>query len=174
MNQWKDIRSALNNISQKDLTSLLGEMYKLNQQNQLFLETRFGKQTDKLEGYKNIIKKSICPDEPWKKDVSLSQGRRAIEDYKKALGETEELIDLMIYYCECGVLFTNTFGDIDEHFYSSVESMYESVLDILKKHNQFKSQFFSRIEKIVHDTDGIGWGFHDNLEANFELYKKTL
>lgn len=168
--QWKTIRSKLNQTSRGDLIGLVGELYKLNDQNQLFLETRFGDQQGGLEDYKLIIEASICPSEPWKRDVSLSTGRKAIRDYKKALGDAEGLIDLMIYYCECGILFTLQFGDIDERFYASIESMYQSALDLLKKHKKLEDLFFTRIEKIVKDTHGMGWGFHDTLKEIFETY----
>jgi len=100
---WKNIRAKIDKVSQRDLIGLVKELYALNEQNKLFLETRFGNQGKGLEEYKFIIEDSICPTEPWKKDVSLSTGRKAIRDYKKALGNPEGLIDLMIYYCECGV-----------------------------------------------------------------------
>lgn len=132
---WKNIRSKLDKISQGDLIGLVKELYALNEQNKLFLETRFGNQGRGLEEYKLIIEDSICPTKPWKRDVSFSTGRKAIRDYKKALGDPEGLIDLMIYYCECGVSFTIQFGDIDEHFYESIESMYQNALELLKKHN---------------------------------------
>lgn len=170
---WKLIRSRLNQTSQGDLISLVGEFYKLSAQNQVFLETRFGNQQDGLEEYKVIIKKNICPSEPWKKDVSLSTGRKAISDYKKALGNPEGLIELMLYYCECGVNFTNQFGDIDEGFYASIESMYQSAIDLLKKNKDLKDLFFTRIEKMVSNSSHIGWGFHDTLEDIFEAYQSN-
>ena len=169
--QWKEIRSKLSYTSQRDLIGLVGEMYKLNPQSQLFLENRFGNQNESFEEYKLIIEESICPSEPWKRDVSLSTGRKAIRDYKKAKGDSEGLIDLMIYYCECGVNFTLQFGDIDEDFYSSIESMYQSALDLLKKHKGMQKKFFTRIEKIVCDTRNLGWGFHDILSESFEAYQ---
>ena len=169
--QWKEIRSKLSHTSQRDLIGLIGEIYKLNPQSQLFLEARFGNQNESLEEYKLIIEESICPDEPWKRDVSLSTGRKAIRDYKKAIGNPDGLIDLMIYYCECGVNFTIQFGDIDEGFYSSIESMYQSALDLLKKNKGMQKKFFTRIEKIVYNTRNMGWGFHDILNESFESYQ---
>lgn len=168
---WKAIRAKLEKSSQRDLVGLIKEFYELNAQNKLFLDTRFSNQNAGLEKYKLIIEKNICPSEPWKKDVSLSTGRKAISDYKRALGDPEGLIELMIYYCECGVNFTLEFGDIDEGFYMSIESMYESALKLLQKHKEYKDAFFTRVEDIVHRTQGMGWGFHDTLEETFQEYR---
>lgn len=169
---WKAVRAKLEEVSQRDLIGLIKEFYQLKAQNKLFLDTRFGDRSEGLEEYKLIIEESICPSEPWKRNVSLSTGRKAISDYKKALGDSEGLIELMVYYCECGVDFTLEFGDIDERFYMSIESMYESALKLLKKHQQCKHQFFTRVEQIVHNTRHMGWGFHDTLAATFHEHCK--
>jgi len=171
---WKDVRSKLYEISKEDLISLVKELYQLNEQSQLFLETRFGNRKEGLEEYKLIIEESICPSEPWKRGVSLSTGRKAIRDYKKALGDPKGLIDLMVYYCECGVAFTNQFGDIDERFYASIESMYQDALELLKKHYRYRDKFSTRIQKIVDETRDIGWGFHDTLADTFQEYRKSF
>lgn len=168
--QWKTIRSRLGKVSQRDLIGLIKEFYELNAQNQLFLEARFSNQNAGLEKYKHIIEKSICPSEPWKKDVSLPTGRKAISDYKKAAGDPAGLLELMIYYCECRVNFTLEFGDIDERFYMSIKSMFANALKLLQKHPEYKDDFLSRIEEIIRRTQGMGWGFHDTLYETFYTY----
>ncbi len=171
---WKTVRSSLDKVSQRDLVGLIKEFYELSPQNKLFLDTRFSNPEAGLEKYKLIIEKNICPIEPWKKDVSLSTGRKAISDYKKARGEPEGLLELMIYYCECGVNFTLEFGDIDERFYGSIESMFENVFKFLKTNPQYIDQFLPRLKQIVNSTKGIGWGFHDFLADTFRKHCKDL
>jgi hypothetical protein len=55
-----------------------------------------------------------------------SVARKAVSDYKKVSASKFGLADVMLYYVEMGVQFTNAYGDIDEAFYNSMESMYES------------------------------------------------
>ncbi|MTI85656.1 MAG: hypothetical protein FH756_17605 [Firmicutes bacterium] len=59
--------------------------------------------------------------------------------------------------------FTNTYGDITDNFYYSVESVYASITDMLGKVKDGKliDEFQPRLKAIVDDTDEIGWGFHD-------------
>lgn len=76
----------------------------------------------------------------------------------------------MIYYCECGVNFTLEFGDIDEPFYSSIESMYATALKLLQKHLEYKDDFLERVEAIIRRTEGMGWGFHETLHETFYSY----
>ena len=41
----------------------------------------------------------------------------------------------MPYYIEQGVQYTLSYGDIDEPFYESIESVYEDSLDLIKENN---------------------------------------
>ena len=95
-------------------------------------------------------------------DARLSVARKAVMDFKKLNGLNIHLVDLAIYYVETGVKFTNMYGDINEPFYNSMESMFAQAMKWMKQLN-VESQFQQRAAKICHDTDNIGWGFHDGL-----------
>ena len=73
----------------------------------------------------------------------------------------------MLHYVEQGVEFTNTYGDIDERFYISMETMYEKVITICNEEEEFIHIFEERLREIVTAKDGIGWGFHDQLSGLF-------
>jgi len=47
--------------------------------------------------------------------------------------------------------------------------MFESTLKFIQIHN-LKKDFNSRCKKIVGDTNGIGWGFHDQLDYLYDYY----
>ena len=44
----------------------------------------------------------------------------------------------------------------------SMEGMYEKALESINKHG-FKETFQKRCKKIIENTSGMGWGFHDTL-----------
>ena len=76
----------------------------------------------------------------------------------------------MLFYVETGVKFTNDFGDINEGFYSSLESTYVAALKLMEKENLLE-RFADRASKGVSDTSEIGWGFHDYLcDVHFNFY----
>ena len=50
-----------------------------------------------------------------------------------------------------------------------MESMFESTLKFIQKQNLGKD-FKARCRKIVDDTDGIEWGFHDQLGYLYDFY----
>lgn len=78
----------------------------------------------------------------------------------------------MLYYVEQGVQYTLSYGDIDEPFYESIESVYEDSLDLIKQNNLY-DQFRSRCKKVMTDTNGMGWGFGDYIRELYEKYYKA-
>jgi hypothetical protein len=81
----------------------------------------------------------------------------------------DSLADLMLFYVEMGVQFTNTYGDINEPFYSSMETMYQRAAQLISA-NELRDRFEGRCLKIVTDTRNIGWGFHDELSDIYHEY----
>ena len=84
----------------------------------------------------------------------------------------EGTIDLMIYYVERGTEFTCAFGDMDENFYYSLESMFDNVMKEIDTHNLHKEEFIFRLQKIVENSNDIGWGYYDSLNGMFNKWKK--
>ena len=121
-----------------------------------------------LEKYKAIVKKEFFPARGFG-DARLSVARKAVMDYKKLSSSPEGLADLMLFYVEQGVAYTNEYGDITEAFYSSMESMYEKALQHLVKYH-LENQFEERCRAVVKNTSGIGWGFHDTLGGMYDEY----
>ena len=123
-----------------------------------------------LQKYKEIIEHEFFPvSERKDPPARLSVARKAITDYKKLTGSDVNIADIMVYYVETGVRFTNEYGDIDEAFYISMESMYEKALKFIVD-KKLTDIFNERLLAIVNDTDGIGWGFHDQLEYLYFHY----
>ena len=65
-------------------------------------------------------------------------------------------------YVENGTRFTREYGDIDERFYSSVESALDELAALLRGEARgMYLQFRDRLARVEQMSDGIGWGFHD-------------
>ena len=71
----------------------------------------------------------------------------------------------MLYYVECGVEFTNLYGDIDERFYYSLESMFADFVRLLNsmENDSFYRRQSKRIRAVFECTRNIGWGFSDEM-----------
>jgi hypothetical protein len=135
----------------------------------LALQMGHGFSDDLVEKHRAIIQREFFPARGFGR-ARLSLARKAVTDYKKLSPNIPGLVELTVFYVEMGVRFTNEYGDIDEPFYNSMESMYENALKLIIQH-QLQDQFQKRCKAIVTDTRHIGWGFHDTLS---DLYNDAF
>jgi hypothetical protein len=133
---------------------------------EFFLNPDSSKKSEKV---KTVILHCFFPTRSYK--LRLKDARKAVNDFKKLSPNEASLLDVMLYYVECGVRFTNDFGDIDEPFYNSVASMFRQAGTLYIQMAKNKD-LHDRAEKIMKDTNGIGWGFHDELVDVYHNYFK--
>ena len=94
----------------------------------------------------------------------MGEARKAIRDYRKATGNLTGTIDLMLTYVENGTEFTHEFGDINESFYNSLESVLNEMAELLLgEGSEFYPQFRERTQRLTIHADHIGWGYGDSL-----------
>lgn len=156
-----DIKNELKKLDKDKLIDLVADLYKKNKSVKEFFDFYVNPNEKELfNKYRDKVFEAFYPKRGF--NYKLKDGKQAISDFKK-LGPSPILLsDLMLFYVETGVKFTNDFGDIDEGFYSSMETTYVAALTLMKKENLLDN-FADRAGKVVSDTSGIGWGFHDYL-----------
>ena len=168
LHSWSEIRKILNRCSEQDLKKLISELYSLSSPNKAFLEARFLHNTQTKEHYKSEIKRYLGPNEPWKasQKISLKDAKKVLSDYKKATSNKRDLIDLMIYYVECGTDFLCEFGDMYEQYYISLESVFENALKIMEELDKEEVEdFIQRLRVVVKKAEDMGWGYYDEISC---------
>lgn len=121
--------------------------------------------------YKKIINNEFFPDKGFGK-MGYSVVNRAISDFKKISNNIELIAELMFYYAEIGVDFTNEYGDIDERFYDTIERAYANALKYTFK-NGLQGKYSSKANEIRIKADDIGWGFTDTMnEMYYDYYSE--
>lgn len=168
-----DLKKHLRQKTDRELVDEIAHLYKKFPQVKEHYQASFFQNDDEvLEKYKKIVRNEyIASGRQNFPKMRASVARKAVSDYAKVSCSPKNLADLMLTFVESGVDFTDTYGDIDEPFYNSMESMFERLLKFLVKEDLF-DHFYNRLEKIVLDTRGMGWGFHDELSYLFETYQK--
>ena len=161
------LKKLLNESSQDELMYLICQMYKSIPEAANYINAEMGDQeyiNDLLDEAKKKVRKEFFPARGFGR-LSLSSAKSAITSFKKICSDPGLIIDLQLYYVENGVEFTNTYGDINESFYNSMESMYWTVIETINKSDDraLYEQFANRLKAVVDDTKGIGWGFYDGL-----------
>jgi hypothetical protein len=97
---WSDVRAALLDFDRAGLLGLVQDLYTASKDNQAFLHARLGLGHDQLQRFKASISNWICPDVMKNEPRSVSKAKKAIADYKKAIGRPDGMAELSIFYCE--------------------------------------------------------------------------
>ena len=163
---WSAVRQQLATWEKPALLALVKDLYETAGVNRDFVNARcqageWGGEA--LEKYRGKIVEQFFPARGDGK-LKLGEARKAIRDYRKASGNIPGTAELLMTYVENGTRFTDEFGDIDEQFYSSVESALEELADLLRsKAREMYPLFADRLARVEQMADGIGWGFHDYI-----------
>jgi hypothetical protein len=160
---WSTVRQQLATWEKPDLLALVKDLYEVAAENRDFIQARSktGEGDETLEKYRGKIVDQFFPARGDGK-LKLGEARKAIRDYRKATGNLPGTAELLMTYVENGAQFTHEFGDIDERFYNSVESVLEELAALLRGvARELYPQFSERLARVEQMTDGIGWGFHD-------------
>ncbi|AQT67507.1 hypothetical protein STSP2_00655 [Anaerohalosphaera lusitana] len=159
--KWSDVKKVLSNRDRKELLALIKDLYSLNKQNKTFVQARYSL-IDQVRPYKAIIKDCISID--LDRPIDLAGAKKAISQYRKAVGDHEGVLELMVFYVECGNDLTCEYGDINEQFYYSLESVFEKALKTLtQSDDDTVEKFLPRLDAVVEKAQGIGWGYYDTI-----------
>ena len=165
---FQEVKKELQKLDCKDLIKHIGELYKKYPNVKEYFD--FYTTTDEAEllnKYKSKVREGFYPKRG--NQLKLSLSRKAINDFRKLGTSSNSLADLLFYYVECGVEFTNDYGDIDENFYTGIENTYANALELIHK-EALTEIFQKRAVGIVNNSAGTGWGFHDYLSDVYYTY----
>lgn len=157
------LKQHLKSCSKEELTNDILELFKKFDSVKDYYQIKLSPKEEAQVSmkYKKIIENEFFPARGFGK-AKLSIAKKAITEYKKIDETPVGVADIMLFYVEQGVKFTNVYGDIDESFYNSMESMYEKAVQWIVRH-EIQDVFNTRCARIVEDTSDIGWGFHDAI-----------
>jgi len=128
-----------------------------------------------IDKYKQVLEGQFFPQSAkWDfPELNYSVARKAISDFKKINSNPTAVIDLQLAYVEYGVECTLEYGDIDERFYNSMESMFRKTLKDMEEHGLL-DLFEKRCLLIQQKTRDLGWGFGDAITELCEEYFMSL
>ncbi len=158
-----ELKSNLKESTKEQLIKDIADLFKKNEFVKDYYNSKYSDDNSLsvLIKYKNIIENEFFPKNGFG-DARLSVAKKAITEFKKICSDKALIAELMIFYVENGVKYTDCYGDINEQFYLSMESMYEVALKFITDNN-LEGSFNKRCLKIVDDTADMGWGFHTEL-----------
>lgn len=168
------LRSALQQQTPEQLIDELVQLYQSFPLVQDYFTAKFSPEaeTELLDKYKKLIwqefSSAVDKDLP---PLRLINVKKAINDYKRISDNPEHLLILMLYFVEQGADFIHTYGDIDEYFYDSMESQYESACKLISMSSLSNDKVWrERFYHLVQLTADMGYGFGDRLAHLYHRY----
>ncbi|MEH7303812.1 DUF6155 family protein [Neobacillus drentensis] len=146
-------------------------MFKANKEVQNYLSSKFlGDEVIEVlfQHARNKIENEFFPERGLGK-LRLAEAKKEITAFKKATNDEKRTVDLMLFYVELGVKFTNSYGDINEGFYSSMVKMFDHVAMECDRDEELYKAFSTRLRKVIANVDLIGWGFQEALVKSYYM-----
>lgn len=162
---WSDVKAKLIDFDCAGLLGLLQDLYAASKDNQAFLHARFALGSDVLKSYKATIDRWLWPDLFKNQDTSVSKAKKAISDYKKAIGQPEGLAELMVYFCEQAAGFSDDVGLQDEGYFDALVRMFEHALKVIQSlPEDARPALHGRMDAVRRISHNFGYGVGDDMD----------
>ena len=154
---WSDVRTALLDFDRAGLRGLVQDLYTASKDNQAFLHARLGLGHDQLQPFKACISNWIYPDVMNNQPISVSKAKKAIADYKKAIGRPEGMAELSIFYCEEAFGFLASCSMEDESYFAALIRMYGRSLEFVSSLPPAeRATYIERLDKLRSRGRNVG------------------
>lgn len=162
---WKDLKLRLQELDRTALLELIQDLYAANKDTQVFLHARFSLGDDVLRPYKETIDRWLWPDVFRQQDTSIAKAKKAVSDYKKAVGEPAGVAELSVFFCERGVGFANDVGLQDEGYFAALVRMFEqAVLITMALPQAQRVQLLAKLDVVGKQAANLGYGVGDEMD----------
>jgi len=163
--RWSDVKTKLADFGRASLIGLLQDLDAVSKDNQAFLHARFALGSDVLKPYKATIDSWLWPDVFKNQDTSVAKAKKAISDYRKAIGQPEGLAELMVFYCERAAGFSSDVGVQDEGYFDALVRMFGQALkaiDALPEDR--RPALIARLDAVRRISHNFGYAVGGNMD----------
>ena len=163
---WNDVKTALLDFDRAGLRGLVRDLYIANKDNQAFMHARLGLGQDQIQPFKASISRSISPDLMKGQAISVSRAKKAIADYKKAIGHPKGMAELSIFYCEEAVGFLESCSIDNEKYLAALIRMYGRSLEIVSSLPPTeRSTYIERLDRLRLRGSKVSWVVEEEFNS---------
>jgi hypothetical protein len=170
---WADVKTKLAGFDCASLLGVLQDLYAADEGNRAFLHARFGLGEDPLQAYKRTVDRWLWPDIFRGQQASVSSARRAIANYKKALGDPVGLAELLVFYCERAAGFCRDVDHRDTAYLDALVRAFEQALKATANlSGNVQKGFLTRLERVRSIGREFGKGVGEDMDillSEFDL-----
>jgi hypothetical protein len=166
----RTIQKHLKSCSKEELIQMFLELARRNPAVERFLISRFDPTAPvpNFEDYEAEVRTEFFPARGFG-NGNPSIIFRMLRRVEAEAASPKQVIDFIYFCIEMGVRFTETYGDIDEEFYTAFEDLFERAAKLAST-EKLIDEYAPRARRIVKSTYEMGWGFYDELERIFTEY----
>lgn len=165
---WREVKAELEGFDRAGLLRLLKDLYEVSRDNQAFLNARLGLGAAPLVPYKRMISRWIAPDLMKGQDISVAKAKKAISDYKKAIGHPKGVAELSLFFCEEAVGLLLWCEMEDESYYVVLVRMFNQALTAICGLPQAeRASFLERLDHLRSKASQFGWGVKDAFDESW-------
>lgn len=118
-----------------------------------------------LKPYKTTIDRWLWPDVFKNQDTSVAKAKKAIADYRKAIGQPEGMAELMVFYCERAAGFCDDIGMQDEGYFDALVRMFKQALKVtMTLPEEARAELLSRLDMVRRISHNFGYGVGDDMD----------
>jgi hypothetical protein len=162
---WSEVKAKLALFDRAGLVGLLSDLHSLSRDNQAFLHARLGLGPDPLAPYKATISQWIYPDLIRGQVISVAKAKKAISDYKKAIGLPAGVAELSVFYCESAARLLSECGMEDEGHFTALVRMFDQALTaVAKLSSSERRALLQLLDAVRSATNVVGWGVKDAMD----------
>jgi hypothetical protein len=162
---WVDVKAKLADFDRAGLLQLIADLYAAEKSNQSFLHTRFSLGGDPLDIYKKRIHKALYPNVMSRNsDVKVTDAKKAISEYQKAIGLVDGVLELRLYFCEIAMDFSMDYGYANDGFFDAVFLQFKKTVEGLREMSgELKEDALDRLYDLCHIASNVGYGLEGDM-----------
>jgi len=164
--RWAEVKTHLASFDRAALLGVLQDLYTVDERSRAFLHARFGVSEDPLQPYKKAIDTSLWPDVFRGERTSIASARRAITQYKKALGDPAGLAELLVFYCERAAGFCQEVDHRDTAYLNALVRMFEQALKAsVGLNRKVRNDFLAWLDHVRRTGRQLGNGVGEDMDV---------
>lgn len=168
---WSTVKPYLADFDRAGLIGLIQDLYQANKENQAFLHARFALGADVLNPYKTTIDRWLWPDVFKNQNTSVAKAKKAIADYKKAVGAPQGMAELCVFYCERAAGFCDDIAYVDDGYFDALVRMFEQALkSISALPDSEQPALLARLNQVQNISYKFGYGVGEAMESLIKDY----
>ena len=159
------VKKELKNLEKEKIIAILSDLYKKHKSVREYLDFYVSSDEDSLlVKYHDKIYEAFFPSRGT--NFKIKDANQALTDFKKFDYGDDLYAELLLFYVETGINFTNVYGELEEGFYRNICKYFNESLTLFKAEGQL-DHLQERAYNVMNNTSDMSWGLHEYISETF-------